>query len=188
MESALHPDFRAMLADEMEDQLFGPKSRPSDNRVRTQAALEQMDFGQYRHGILAGWGIDKRDATADRRLLEFCLALPLDMLLRDGVRRPLARAALADRLPPAVLNERRKGLQAATWHLDFACDRPRIEEVLDRIERDPAATSLIDTALLRRWLHEWPSEGWNRPAVVARYRIAFLVALAAGHFVLHAGG
>lgn len=187
-ETALRPAFADLLAEEMDEQLFGQPARPKDNMERTRAAFHQMDFGEYRSGILAGWGIDKRDATADRRLLEFCLRLPIEMLLSGGTRRPLARAALADRLPAAVLDERRKGLQAANWHTDLTAELPRLRELVDRIEHHPSASLMIDTGLLRRWLREWPSGGWHRPEIVARYRIALLVALAAGHFAIHASG
>jgi asparagine synthase (glutamine-hydrolysing) len=185
---ALRPDYRDQLAAEIEDRHFGALARPRDIRLRARTAYREMDFGQYRKGILAGWNIDKRDATADRRLIEFCLALPLDMLLSNGTRRPLARAALADRLPAAVLDERRKGLQAADWYLDLQREKPKIEALIDRIEHHPAAGALIDTDLLWRWVRDWPSGDWHRPDLFARYRVALPFALAAGHFAIHASG
>jgi asparagine synthase (glutamine-hydrolysing) len=145
-----------------------------------------MDFGDYRKGILAGWGLDKRDATADLRLIEFCLSLPLDMLMAQGTRRPLARAALADRLPRAVLEERRKGYQGADWHVGLTRDRPRIAELIERIAADEEASSVIDVASLRHLLEAWPEGGWHRPETVAGYRVGMLQALAGGHFLLAA--
>ncbi len=55
--------------------------RPKDNFQGTVDGLFAMDWGEYRKGVLGGWGLDKRDATADTRLIEFCLSLPLDLLL-----------------------------------------------------------------------------------------------------------
>jgi asparagine synthase (glutamine-hydrolysing) len=165
--------------------LHGP-SPSSDHFADVRAALLEMDFGDYRKGILAGWGLDKRDATADLRLIEFCLSLPLEMLMAGGERRPLARAALADRLPSEVLGERRKGYQAANWHLGLTRDRSAIAELIERIAADEEARSLIDVAALRGLLAEWPDGGWHRPQIVARYRLSMLQALAAGHFVLAA--
>jgi asparagine synthase (glutamine-hydrolysing) len=159
---------------------------PSDHFADAREALSEMDFGDYRKGILAGWGIDKRDATADLRLIEFCLSLPLEMLMADGTRRPLARAALADRLPQAVLDERRKGYQAADWHVGLSRDRPRIAELIERIAADEEASSVVDVACLRGLLESWPEGGWHRPEIVARYRVGMLQALAAGHFLLSA--
>jgi asparagine synthase (glutamine-hydrolysing) len=182
----LTPIWRARLETEHEWLRLGLPRPPSDHFADAGAAFSEMDFGDYRKGILAGWGIDKRDATADLRLIEFCLSLPLEMLMAEGTRRPLARAALADRLPPAVLDERRKGYQAADWHLGLSRDRPRIAELIERIAADDEASSVIDVASLRGLLESWPEGGWHRPETIARYRVGMLQALAAGHFLLAA--
>jgi asparagine synthase (glutamine-hydrolysing) len=145
-----------------------------------------MDWGEHRKGILGGWGLDKRDPTADPRLIDFCLNLPLDMLMKDGVRRPLARAALADRVAPAVLDERRKGYQGADWHQGLGRDLAGIARLLDAIAADETASRLIDVERLRRSVSHWPSGGWDDPRIVGEYRIALLKGLTAGHFIVAA--
>ena len=184
--TVLHPAWRDRLEREHEGLRLGQARPPADYFADAATALCEMDFGEYRKGILGGWGIDKRDATADRRLIEFCFSLPLEMLTKDGVRRPLARAALADRLPQAVLDERRKGYQAADWHVGLTADRERIAELIERIAADPGASSVLDVPALRSLLRDWPTGGWERPDTIARYRIALLQGLGAGHFVLAA--
>ncbi|MGZ8337165.1 MAG: asparagine synthetase B family protein, partial [Allosphingosinicella sp.] len=179
--TALHPQMRAATADQ-------PAPGAGDHFQTVVDALAGMDFGEYRKGVLGGWGIDKRDATADVRLIEFCLSLPIDMLLRNGVRRPLARAALADRLPAAVLDHRSKGYQAAEWHQALTRDLPTIRRLIEAIAADPIASSVIDAELLRRLVGEWPDEGWERPATIAIYRAVLLHSLAAGHFMLGLAG
>ena len=146
-----------------------------------------MDWGEYRKGILGGWGVDKRDPTADPRLIDFCLNLPLDMLMKDGVRRPHARAALADRVAPAVLDERRKGYQGADWHEGLTADVGGVARLLDAMAADSTASRLIDVERLRRLVRSWPSGGWDDPRIIAEYRIGLLKALTAGHFILAAG-
>src|SRR5262249_15255099 len=47
-------------------------------------------------------GIDTRDPFLDRRLMEFCLALPASQKIRHGQTRVVARHALAALLPPAI--------------------------------------------------------------------------------------
>lgn len=155
-------------------------------RLETVLALEHYDFGNFRKAALAGWGIDERDPTADRRLIEFCLSLPIDMLLKDGVRRPLARAALSDRLPAALLDQKSKGYQAADWHEGLSAHRAQIEGLIEEIAGNHLACSLLDIEALRSWVRNWPSGGWERLDVMARYRNALLAALSAGHFILHA--
>ncbi|MDB5692730.1 MAG: asparagine synthase [Alphaproteobacteria bacterium] len=182
----LHPDLRESVARRQEAEKLGPARRPADNFAETVQALQEMDFGQYRKGVLAGWGLDKRDPSADTRLIDFCLSLPIDLLLKKGVRRPLARAALADRLPPAVLDERRKGYQAADWAEGISRDLPGISALIDRIAADPAASAIVDVGLLRTLVRDWPEGGWSDPRVIARYRVALLTGLSAGHFIVAA--
>jgi asparagine synthase (glutamine-hydrolysing) len=185
--TALHPAFLASLTGEQRAFGVGHSRRPKDYFAYARNAfLLEMDFGQYRKGILGGWGIDKRDATADRRLIEFCLSLPLEMLLSGGERRPLARAALADRLPAEVLDARGKGYQGADWHEALTRDLPAIRALVEAIAADEAASSVVDVDWLRATVRDWPSQGWHERGVIGRYRIALLMGLAAGHFILSA--
>lgn len=161
-------------------------ARPRNNFEHTGAALREMDWGELRKGILGGWGIDKRDPTADVRLVEFCLSLPLEMLLDRGERRPLARAALSDRLPPSVLDEKRRGYQGADWFTGLSADLPAVKELVEAVAADPAAASVIDIDLLRRLVRAWPAEGWDEAGTRAAYRLVLLHGLSAGHFLLAA--
>jgi asparagine synthase (glutamine-hydrolysing) len=186
--TALHPRLAAWAEQERQRQSSGLARRPKDHFSSAVRAFGLYDFGEYRKGALAGWGIDERDPTADRRLIEFCLSLPLEMLLKDGVRRPLARAALSDRLPAAVLDERRKGYQAADWHEGMTMNLPSIRALIEEIGSHELASSLVDVDMLRSWVGNWPDSGWEDPRVMARYRVALLVALSAGHFIISTTG
>jgi asparagine synthase (glutamine-hydrolysing) len=183
LELPLQPQWLARLAPELELRRFGPDSRPRSHRRATVDGVAGLDYGQYRKGILAGWGIDKRDATADRRLIDFTLSLPLEMLMSGGKRRPLARAALSDRLPSLVLDERGKGYQAADWHVAITENIGDIYRLVDRIGATTAAREIVDVARLRTWLDELPTSGWERGEVISRYRGSLLFALSAGHFI-----
>jgi len=182
-ETALRHKWQASVA-KRKLEIGGLLTRPPrDSFAEALRGLSRYDFGEFRKGALAGWGIDERDPTGDRRLIEFCLSLPIDMLLKDGIRRPLARAALSDRLPAAVLHERSKGYQSADWHEGLTADRDRISVLIDRMAADKRASDIVDTDVLREWVRAWPRGGWEQLAVMARYRIALLQALSAGHFV-----
>jgi asparagine synthase (glutamine-hydrolysing) len=144
------------------------------------------DPGNYNKGFLGGWQIDERDPTADVRLLEFCLAIPTDQFLHDGIPRALARRVLIDRLPKLVLDESRRGLQAADWHERLMPGR--IADELDRIEACSLAVRAIDLPRLRRLVEDWPAGGWERDEVSNPYRLALLRAISAGHFLRRAMG
>jgi asparagine synthase (glutamine-hydrolysing) len=146
------------------------------------------DPGNYHKAGLGGPQVDYRDPTADVRLLQFCLAVPMEQFLRDGVPRALARRALSDRLPKQVLEATRPGAQAADWHEDFAAARDGVVDELDRLEACPAATAALDLPRLRRLTENWPSGGWERAEVFIPYRYTLLRAIAAGHFLRRATG
>jgi asparagine synthase (glutamine-hydrolysing) len=183
--TALNPTLMGIYGRQRAELVFEATRRHTFHQTAVSTYFS-LDFGEYRKGILGRWGVDKRDATADRRLIEFCLSLPLDMLMKDGVRRPLARAALSDRLPPVLLNEKRKGHQAAGWHHSLENDRPAILDFLSRLEQNPDASAMLDAGAMRTWVQHWPQGGWTDADVIARYRTALLTGLAAGAFLLQA--
>jgi asparagine synthase (glutamine-hydrolysing) len=151
-------------------------------------ALQRFDLSNYYKGILGGWKIDYRDPTADIRLLEFCLAVPTEQYLRDGMQRSLARRALADRVPKVVLEEPRKGLQAADWHERLTAVRDRVGCELTRLDACPAAAKALDLPRLHRLVENWPSGGWERDEVSMPYRALLLRSLSTGHFLRRATG
>ena len=53
-------------------------------------------------------GVDVRDPFLDRRLLEFCLALPASQKIRSGQTRIVARHGLRALLPPEIRDRRGK--------------------------------------------------------------------------------
>ena len=165
----------------------GLAARPRNHFRSRFQGLTASDKANYRKGALAGWGIDERDPTGNRRLVEFCLSLPVDLLLKEGVRRPLARAALADRLPPEILDETRKGYQAANWHEGLTRELAAVRGHIEQVASDPAARELLDVEALRARVENWPQGGWERPEVLARYRDALLTGISAGYFVRTAG-
>jgi len=159
-----------------------------DSRAMRLSALFRCDMGNFNKGVLGGWHIDQRDPTADVRLLEFCLSVPTEQFLQRGVQRALARRALSDRLPKLILDETRRGLQAADWHETLTADRGRIAAELERLESCPQAARALDLPRLRHLVENWPEEGWDRAEVVSAYRLALAAGVSTGHFVRRASG
>jgi asparagine synthase (glutamine-hydrolysing) len=164
---------------------YRPRRDPFGTRLW---ALSRVDMGNYHKGMLGGWGVDVRDPTADRRLIEFCLSVPADQFLRAGLPRALAREALADRLPGAVLTERRKGYQAADWHEGLDGARGELREEVARLGEIPIAADALDTEKMAGLVEQWPEGAWNSDLVRGRYRLALLRGVSAGHFLRKAAG
>ena len=138
--------------------------------------IQDVDPGNFRKASLARWGVDERDPTADRRLIEFCLSLPTDLLLSNGRPRPLARAALADRLPAELLDSRVRGYQTADWHECFS------PSVVAPVLEAGCRSGLLDRATIRAMLDSWPVTDMAGPEVIADYRMGLLRAATAASF------
>jgi asparagine synthase (glutamine-hydrolysing) len=150
--------------------------------------MSRGDRGTSVKGTLAGWGIDQRDPTADKRLVEYCLSIPTEEFLANGVTRALGKRALADRLPQAVLNEQRKGYQAVDWHEGMTAARAEISAELDRLAACAPVAKALDIDRMKALVANWPTSGWERDDVEQPYRLALLRGIAAGHFLRKASG
>ena len=189
--TAINPEaIKAMRLDELAaerglDPAYRPRRDAHESRVWV---LTRSEMGNYYKGTIAGWGLDTRDPTADRRLVEFCLGVPLEEYLRDGQRRALARTAFADRLPSAVIEEQRKGYQGADWYEGATEARGAIAEELGRIAASTQARPALDVGRMERLVRDWPAGGWAKPGTLEQYRSALLRGVSAGHFVRKASG
>lgn len=157
--------------------------RFSDTLSERLAALQRVDLADYTKGTLARWRIDERDPTADRRLAEFCLSLPDAQFRLGGMPSSIARRAMADRLPPAVLRQRARGLQASDWHAGFVDPKRELGEIVSRFAGCPETARLLDLPRLQAAIDHWPAAGWHAPAVTRLYRHEVLRALSNGDFL-----
>jgi asparagine synthase (glutamine-hydrolysing) len=163
--------------------------RPARDSVAMRIwALGRQDLGCSVKGVLAGWGLDMRDPTVDKRLVEFCLSVPLEQFMRAGVPRALVRDALADRLPQAVLRERLRGYQAVDWHEALSGCRSELREEVERIKASNIAVEALDLARMSALIDDWPSGSWHRKNVEQNYRQALLRGVTAGHFIRKVSG
>jgi asparagine synthase (glutamine-hydrolysing) len=158
--------------------------RPRKQGLATRLwCLHRNDLANYTKGALGGWGLDMRDPTTDRRLVEFSLAVPTDIYLANGQPRALGIRALADRLPQCVLTERRKGKQAIDWHEGLSASRDYLREEIERLHNVPAAAAILDLARLRNMVVDWPAEGWHTTKTTESYRLALMRGVVNGHFL-----
>jgi len=151
-------------------------------------SMGRVELGNFNKGVLAGWGVDQRDPTADKRLVEYCLSVPTEEYCTNGITRALAKGAFVDRLPQAVLSERRKGYQAVDWHEGLTAGRAGIAAELDRLAPFAPAANVLDIERLRELVQNWPTSGWERDEVIQPYRLALLRGISAGHFLRMTAG
>ena len=181
--TALHPDLLARFARQEREEAQAHLRLVSDGFALRTAVLFRVDPGPFLAATLAGWGIDSRDPTADRRIVEFCLSLPEDQYLRQGTERRLVREAFADRLPPEVLAQTQKGRQAVDFHEGVEQSREELLAELDSIAKSPMAQRCLDLPWLRNMLENWPKDGWPNLERESTHRFALLRGVAMGHFI-----
>lgn len=128
-------------------------------RHRANFLFDQNQIARDHTGMFEDlYGYDVRDPHADRRLLEFALAVPEPVYRRNGVSRSFARAVFADRLPRVITDERRRGANTVAWFSQMQARRQDIADEVDRLEGSPLARRLIDVPRLKRLLDQWPKD------------------------------
>jgi asparagine synthase (glutamine-hydrolysing) len=182
--SALRPE----ILQTYRDQVVAERFRPARDGVTDRLLTLSADTGCISKGVLAWWGLDERDPTADRRLVEFSLTIPTEQFIHGGEPKALIKHALAGRAPPEVLHSPQKGYQAADWHERLATAHSRLEDEVERIGAVAETRRLIDVDRLKRLLRQWPRDGWERREIIADYRLSLLRAISAADFIRRASG
>ena len=154
---------------------------PGDGPQSRMGHLFKQDLGELAAGRLAATGLDGRDPTVDRRVIEFCLAVPERQYLRRGRTKYLLRRAMAGRMPAKVLDEWRKGLSGPDWYLRVAPYQRRFSDAVERIAASAAARRVVDVEQMRTLVARWP-EDWTRPEVETDYRMGLCRAIQMGDF------
>jgi len=158
---------------------------PADPRFIRQDVILNVGnlFDGLGFGYQALFGTMCLDPTTDQRLVEFCLGLPEDQYLKNGVHKRLIRRAMAERLPEEVLWNKKRGLQAADWFERLNGNTPQIEAALDRIASSDLARQAIDLPRLRHLVARMPQAGNDPRTLMSDYRGALEAGLMTGSFI-----
>lgn len=186
--SAINPDFARSQrvverAREKGHHFFARTAADTGAQLRTILPVLTMaanDLNDVYRGLC---GIDIRDPTADVRIVEFCLSLPEEQYLKDGVSRRLLRRAMATRLPPTVLNNRRRGLQAADWYESLFGARKLILAELEEWRGSELLPGILDLKRLIHLMEIMPSTPENPEKAYLNYRQVVEGGLMMGKFI-----
>jgi asparagine synthase (glutamine-hydrolysing) len=156
----------------------GWEVRPPLNSSRRRWSLMKMaDPGNYRKAALARWGVEERDPTADRRLVQFCFSLPPEALLKDGRDRPALRQAIAGRVADTVLTGRDRGYQSADWYRQLAPD-----EICRFLKQTRGHDEVVNIRAIEQALCEWPATAAENRDVIYRFGMSLTRAISALDF------
>jgi asparagine synthase (glutamine-hydrolysing) len=153
-------------------------------RDALRTLLEYCDRSDTSIAPQGGWQLDSRDPTYDRRVIEFCLTVPLEEFMRGGQLRSLARRAMVGRLPSSTLKRTSRGLQSADWYLNLAAVRGRMATEVERLRSSPLASRMLDLQRMSSLIENWPSHGFERHDVMSSHHIALTRGLSVGRFLM----
>lgn len=186
--SAIHPDFyRAQRVAERAREgrvSLSLRARGDMRRIRAETMRGTGAAGDgLGAGYLALFGIEQRAPAADQRVVEFCLALPEEQFLRDGQQRWLIQRAMQERLPSEILNNRKRGLQAADWYERLFGARAEVLEEIARLEKTELAARALDLSRLRQLVEQMPAQVTDVERIMRDYRFVLELGLMTGRFV-----
>jgi asparagine synthase (glutamine-hydrolysing) len=167
------------MAEKYRRERFGDARAWQSNRDHVAGLIRNIEPGNKY--ALACWGVDLRDPTADRRLAELCLSLPVNAYVDGKHGRPAFHQAFKDRLSDEVLEGRHVGAQAADW---FATIRPN--DVLDGFRRyasNPLVGEMFDLAAVETMIEGWPTSSAAADLVHDEYCNQLLGGLAVASFI-----
>lgn len=132
----------------LEDRIFAAKH--SGFCTRANQANQIASF-QKTHGLS---GLSQSDVLfchplLDKHVIEFCLAAPAHLKVKNGYPRSLVRNALDGLLPPSIQWRTSKEPFAPDFHLRYNRQRPIAEEFLASIAPNDPIREVVDVARLQ---------------------------------------
>ena len=179
----LHPEVVARL-DLARAAFLDYSKPPGDGRIMLRNLLTYGDVSETHTASQGGWQIDYRDPTYDRGVIEFCLAVPLEEFMRGGQLRSLVRRAMAGRLPESTRRRTMRGRQSADWYLNMAAVHGEMVDEVQRLQRSPLASRMLDLQRMRSLIDNWPTSGFDRNDVASPYNAALSRGFAMGRFLM----
>jgi asparagine synthase (glutamine-hydrolysing) len=151
---------------------------------RKLAATRLADFdGDWNQALKALTGVEVRDPTADVDVVSYCLAVPPEQFLAEGIDRSLIRRAMWGILPKFVLTNRLRGVQSSDWHEKLSESRTTLAEELNALSASPLAKRIIDFDRLNQALNNWPTKDWHQPQTVQEYRFVLSRGISSARFL-----
>jgi asparagine synthase (glutamine-hydrolysing) len=157
--------------------------RSPDPRAERSRFYEQFDLGPLRAAVQAVAGIEVRDPTADKRVLDFCWSIPVEQYVAGGHSRSLARRAMRGRLPESTLLRYTRGHQGADWYLPMGEALPELRQELELQRQSPAASRALDLEAMADLVANWPSSGYHTREVSFRWHLSLSRAFSMGYFL-----
>jgi asparagine synthase (glutamine-hydrolysing) len=104
------------------------------------------------------YDLPQRDPLAYRPFVEFCFGLPVEMFLRDGTTRWLAKEMAKGIMPDEQRTNLLHGRWDSDWLLRIRRRRSDYLAEIDRLETDEGMAAMLDLPRMRAALHDLPDQ------------------------------
>ncbi|MGG0185187.1 lasso peptide isopeptide bond-forming cyclase [Bacillus rhizoplanae] len=106
--------------------------------------------GTYGTKLSLRYSLWDRDPTNDLRMIQFCLSVPEEQYVQNGLDRALIRRATKNYLPDRVrLNQRVRGVQGADGVYRMAPDWNKFIEELQQLSTDPITSEFLNVEVIK---------------------------------------
>lgn len=130
-----------------------------DFKSHTEVILKIFASGENPRCYFGGtfsdyYGIEQRDPTADKRVLEYLLTIPNEMFFsKDGKNKQILKKMMNGKLPDNVLYTNKKGLQSADIGLRVLNEKDRISQEINKLYKSDYVNTIIDMPKLKNdWI------------------------------------
>ncbi len=151
------------------EQKYEVMTRIKEQELHGEASLNSFDVRRRKfanltiankNGVMSTslslrYGVRERDPSGDLRVIRFCLAVPVEQFVQQGMDRSLIRRATRDYLPDSVrLNQRVRGVQGADWLHRILPQWPQFVAEVHGMLQDDKAAYYMDLGTVRQALTE----------------------------------
>ena len=121
------------------------------------------------------FGVEFRDPTAELALTELAAEQPEWWRRHQGIDRAICRSAMADVLPPEIVQRRTYGYQLPDWLDRLTDERDQIGEELEAMRDHPPSRTVFDVDRLQALYETWPThEKMADKQTIYDYRLALV--------------
>lgn len=115
-------------------------------------AMRQIGELSMKRSIVTG--VLLRDPTRDKRIIEFCIHLPMEQFCKEGIDRRLVKVYLKDIMPQHVFSFSKQGRQSADlkYRMEKHWDKIRLEWIAEYEKY--SGSKYVDTVYAKRQLTE----------------------------------
>jgi asparagine synthase (glutamine-hydrolysing) len=145
---------RTMVLERLQEHNIDPLGSIDSNSYKIRKRQFQNVYywnttGTYGSKLSLRYGLVERDPTNDLRVVRFCLSVPEEQYVQNGLDRALIRRATEGYLPDEIrLNMRSRGVQGADGVHRMRSDWNRFIDEFNQLKREPFIQETMDINVL----------------------------------------